>query len=55
MFPDICSHASLTRNSLAPESLALGDFEVMAKFQVVGEVEGVRNCYISKTFEEVHL
>lgn len=49
------SHRSLTRDRLAPEGLALRNFEVMAKLQVVGKVEGMGNCYISKAFEEVHL
>ena len=47
--------AELTRDGLAPEGLALGDLEVVAQFQVVGEVESVSHSHVAKALEEVHL
>lgn len=45
----------LTGNCLTPESLALRNLEVVAELQIVGEIEGVSYCHISKAFKEVHL
>jgi len=45
----------LTRDGLAPESLTLRDLQVVAKLQVIGEVESVSYSHVTKTLEEVHL
>lgn len=54
---DVCAieFAELTRDGLAPEGLTLGDLQVVAKFQVIGEVESVSYSHVTKTLEEVHL
>lgn len=45
----------LTGHSLAPEGLSLRNLEVVTELQIIGEIEGVGDCHISKPFEKVHL
>lgn len=45
----------LTCYRLAPERLALGNLEIVAKLEIIRKVKSVSDSDISETFEKVHL